>query len=121
MFAPLSAKAPSQAMLAVVPSVSDPDAVGAAIAIGGPAGMPMLEASFQVARLFGAELRALTVNTTELPFAMDGASTLREYRAPTGSLGSTFTISVTPPTVTTYCSIGLPAPPSGFDQLTRRP
>ncbi len=48
-------------MLAVVPSVSDADAVGAPIAIGGPAGTPVPDASFQVARLFGAELRALTV------------------------------------------------------------
>ena len=35
--------------------------VGAPIAIGGPAGTPVADASFQVARLFGAELRALTL------------------------------------------------------------
>ena len=47
-------------------------------AIGGPAGTPTPDASFQVARLLGAELRALTVNPTALPFAIDGAVMLRE-------------------------------------------
>jgi hypothetical protein len=57
---PLGANVPAHATLAVVPSVVDADAVGLAVTIGGPAGVPLPPASFQVARELGALFRALT-------------------------------------------------------------
>src|SRR4051812_17073975 len=122
MAAPLVAKAPAHATLAVVPSVVEPDADGLAATRGGPAGMSEPSASFQVASELGALLRALTEKPMAAPFAMlPGAWMLVKYCVPTGSDTATGTICFTPPTKTTYCSIALPPASAGFFHPTRKP
>src|SRR4051794_11629142 len=119
--APLVANAPAHATLAVVPSVVEPEAVGLPATSGAPAGTSEPSASFQVAREFGALLRALTEKPTTAPVALDPAWMLVEYWVPTGSDTGTGTCCWTPPTVTTYCSMALPPESAGFFHPTRNP
>ena len=70
----------------------------------------------------GALLRALTEKPTAAPFAIDRApGCCASTGCRPGRTALTATTCVTPPTVTTYCSIALPPASAGFFQLTRRP
>ena len=78
----------------------DPDAVGAAVGIGGPAGVPFVCAAFHVVRAPKASLRALTLTLYDVPLASAPASTtLSQYSVPTASEADTVCVRETEPTV----------------------